>query len=114
MLFEIVQRDRKLELHRRSRGNRRTHGVGLHHDVMLRAHQIDARIQQFLLRVEHVERRAGTEPRLLPDAVEGQLGCANLRLIGADLGQGAIQRLPRLCRGLYRAAHLLIVFLATL
>src|SRR6185503_13060730 len=55
-----------------------------------------AGIDQFLLRVEHVERGALADARLFAHAVERDLGRGDLRLRGDDLRLGRLQLAPRL------------------
>src|SRR5215469_5454542 len=70
---------------------------------MLRGDQSDARIYQFLLRIENVERGSLSDPRLLADTVEGNFGgvhlrggCLDLRLGGVQLAPALHHRSPRL------------------
>src|SRR6516162_3851577 len=70
---------------------------------MLRGHQSDARIYQFLLRIENVERGSLPNPRLFADTVERNFrgvhlrgGCLDLRLGGVELSPALHHRSPRL------------------
>src|SRR6516162_1531147 len=63
---------------------------------MLRGDQSHARIHQFLLRIEHVERGSLSDPRLLADTVERNFCGVDLRGGGLDLRLGSVQLSPAL------------------
>src|SRR5215472_7089646 len=79
---------------------RRECAIGRDHAVVLRRGQCDAGIDQSLLRVEHVERRALTNPRLFAHAIESHLGRRDLGLGGNHLRFGGLQLTPGLDHGL--------------
>ena len=63
---------------------------------MLRGHQSHARIHQFLLCVEDVERGSLPDPRLFANTVERNFGGVDLRRGCLDLRLGGIQLSPAL------------------
>ena len=65
---------------RRQPADRIQHRIGRHHAIMLRGDQRDARVDQRLLRVEHVERGALAGLGFFAHAVERDLGGRDLRL----------------------------------
>ena len=68
---------------RRRRAGRRQHRIGRDHPVALRGDQRDARIDQILLGIEHVERGALADAGFLAHAVERDLGGGDLRLVAS-------------------------------
>jgi len=58
--------------------------------------QRDARVHEFLLRVEHVERCALTDARFLAHAVERDLGGVDLRGRRLDLRFSCVELAPAL------------------
>ena len=67
---------------RRKAADRRQHGIGGDDPVMLRRHQCNPRIDEGLLRIEHVERRALTHAGFFPHAIE-----RNFRRVTCALGR---------------------------
>src|SRR3954452_23167487 len=55
MGFGAVLGDIEAEAARREPSDRLDHGVGGHHPVALRRDEVDARVEQLLLRVQHVQ-----------------------------------------------------------
>jgi hypothetical protein len=74
----------------------------------LRLDPADARVENVLFGVEHVERGARAERCLLPHAFEGQLGRGDLLIRGLDLGVGDAQLRPGVAHDLHVDARLLI------
>jgi hypothetical protein len=74
----------------------------------LRLDPADARVENVLFGVEHVERGARAERCLLPHAFEGQLGRRDLLIGGLDLGVGDAQLRPGVAHDLHVDARLLI------
>ena len=64
--------------------------------IMLRGHQSHARIHQFLLRIEDVERCTLPDSRLFAYAIERNFGAIHLRRGGFDLRFGGVQLAPAL------------------
>ena len=81
---------------RRQPPDRRQQREGGDHPVALGGHQRHPRVHQFLLRVEHVERRALADARFLAHAVERDLGRLHLRLRRLDIGFRRLELAPRL------------------
>src|SRR5215468_2538783 len=79
MRDRIVDFDPEPEDLRRQRAGRCQHRVGLHHPIALRGDERHPRVDEVLLRVEHVERGALTHAGLLAHAVERNLGRGDLR-----------------------------------
>src|SRR5262249_8367666 len=82
---------------------RREQRVGSNYAIVLRGDQSHARIHEFLLRIEHVERGSLSDPRLFSHTVEGDFGgvhlrggCLDLRLGGVQLAPALHHRSPRL------------------
>src|ERR1700676_2856770 len=94
--LRIVDRDVEAEVLHRQAADRRQERVRGHHTVVLRRDQRHARIDQFLLRVQHVERRALTDARFFAHAIERDFGRIHLRGCGFDLRLGGIQLTPAL------------------
>ena len=67
--------------------------------IMLRGHQSHARIHQFLLRIEDVERCTLPDSRLFAYAIERNFGAIHLRRGGFDLRFGGVQLAPALHDG---------------
>ena len=82
-------------LHRQP-ADRRQQGIGRDDPIMLRRDQRDAGVDQFLLRVEHVERRALADARLFAHAVERDFGGVDLRGRRFDLRLGGVELAPAL------------------
>jgi len=81
----IVDLDRQIQRLRPQPARRGKQRIGCDDAVSLRRHERDARVHEFLLRVEDVERRALADARFLTNAVERDLGRGDLRLRGLDL-----------------------------
>ena len=81
---------------RRQPANGRRAACRTHHPVALGSHQRDPRIDQFLLRIEDVERGALADARFLAHAVERDLGGLDLGLRRLDIGLGGIELAPGL------------------
>ena len=74
MHHRIVDLDVETEPLHRQCADRGEQGIRRDHAIVLGSDQRNARIHQLLLGVEHVERRALADPRLLAHAVERNLG----------------------------------------
>ena len=70
--------------------------IGRNHPIALRRHQRHAGVDQFLLRIEDVERGALTDTSFFSNAVKRGLGGAHLRLGGDDLRLGSFKLAPGL------------------
>ena len=75
---------------------RRQQRIGPHHPVALRGDQRHPGVDQLLLRIEHIERGALADARLLAHAVERDLGGVHLRLGRLDLRLGGFELAPGL------------------
>lgn len=91
LVLDLIEMDRRVvfddvqsQIARGKPTDRRQRRVGGDNSVSLRNHQIDARIEQRLLRVQHVESCALTDFRLLANAQQGDFGGFHGRLIGDD------------------------------
>ena len=74
MHHRIVDLDVETEPLHRQCTNRREQGVRGDNAIVLRGDERNARVHQFLLGVEHVERRPLSDPRFLAHAVERDFG----------------------------------------
>src|SRR5581483_1812789 len=90
----VVSRHAQAENLRRQAADRRQQRVRRNDPVALGADQRDARIHQFLLRVENIEGGALSHPRLLAHAVERDLGGLHLRLRRLNVRFGRIEQPP--------------------
>src|SRR3954449_9706996 len=81
---------------RRQKADRVEHRIGRHHAVMLGSDERHARVDQRLLRVEHVQRGALAGLGFLAHTVERDLGGRNLRLRGLHLRLAGFQLAPGL------------------
>ncbi len=88
----ILNRGRKAEDLRRQTADGGQNLIGRDHAVVLCGHQRDARVDQRLLRVEHVEGGTLTSLGFFAHAVQRDLGRGDLRLRGLHLGLTGLQR----------------------
>src|SRR5262249_34794579 len=70
--------------------------VRSHYAIMLRGHQSNARIDEFLLRIENVQRCTLADAGFFTHTVERDLCRIDLRRRGFDLGFGRVQLPPTL------------------
>src|SRR5215210_3041299 len=104
--FGAVLRDVETKTPRREPSDGLDHRIRRDDPVALRGDEVHAGVEQFLLRVQHVERGALPHPRLLAHARERDLGGLDLGLSGDDLRLSSLQRAPS---GDDRGANLLAV-----
>ena len=79
MHLRIVDHDIQSQSLHRQPADGRQQRVRSDHAIVLRGHQRDARINEFLLRIEDVERGSLPDPRLFADTVERNFGGVHLR-----------------------------------
>ena len=91
MHLRIVDHHVKSQSLHRQAADRRQQCVRGNDAIVLRGHQSHAGIDEFLLRIEDVERGSLSDPRLLADTVEGNFGGVDLRRGCLDLRLGGIQ-----------------------
>ena len=82
--------------------------VAVGHHVGQRLDQRHPRVQQLLLRVQHVQRRPAAHHRFPLHPVQRNLGRADLRAHAVHLGACRRQRFPRLRRLLHRRTPLVV------
>src|SRR5262249_137959 len=93
---------------RRQRAHGREQRIGGDVLVALALHQSDLRVEQLLLGVQNIERRARADLRLLNDALISDLVGVHLLLIGGDRGARGAEIFPCLGDALLGIAQRLV------
>src|SRR6516164_565706 len=92
----VIDRHPQSQHLRRQPSHRRQKREGSNYPVALRAYQRHPRVNQFLLRVQHIERGALANARFLAHPIQCDLGRLHLRLRRLDIGFRCIKLPPRL------------------
>ena len=103
MYLRIVDHDIKAQMLHRQAADGRQQRIGSHNTIMLSRDQSDARIDQFLLRVEDVKSGSLPDARLFAHAVQRDLCGVYLGRRCFDLRFSGTSSCPQLCTTVARA-----------